>query len=177
MNIISDAPRSIVNIIQKKKFKVIVEIGVYRSSFCKQVLGEVGHDLDCYWLIDPWNIDNCTDSSGSSFTQSQWEDEYVNACRMMFDYRCAKVLRMTSVKAARLFDHKSVDLVYIDGSHEFHDVVEDINTWKRKIRNGGIISGHDYGSGWPEVKSAVESCFNIGKIQTHLGTVWSVVIN
>ena len=177
MNRISDAPRSVVNIIRERKFRTIVEIGVYRSSFCKQVLGEVGHDLDCYWLVDPWNIDNCTDSSGKDFTGSQWEDEYVNACRMMFDYRCTKVLRMTSIKAARLFDHKSVDLVYIDGSHEFDNVVEDANTWKRKIRNGGIISGHDYGAGWPEVKRAVESCFSLNEIHTHLGTVWSVAIN
>jgi len=176
MNRISDAPRSVANIIRERKYTSVVEIGVYRSSFCKQVLGEVGDKLNCYWLVDPWDINNCTDSSGKGFTESQWEDEYVNACRMMFVYRCAKVLRMTSVKAARLFDHKSVDIVYIDGSHQFDDVVEDINTWKRKIRNGGIICGHDYGAGWQEVKNAVESCFSINKIQIHLGTVWSVVI-
>ena len=179
MNIpgITDAPESAINIIRQGKFRTIVEIGVYRSSFCKQVLSQVGDNLDCYWLVDPWNADNCTDSSGGNFTQSQWEDEYINACRMMFAYSCVKVLRMTSVKAARLFDHKSVDLVYIDGSHIPTDVVEDINTWKPKIRNGGIISGHDYGAGWPGVKMAVESCFNINEIRLHLGTVWAVTIN
>ena len=175
--IISDAPRSVVNIIKERKFRNIVEIGVYRSSFCKQVLSQVGDKLNFYWLVDPWNIDNCTDSAGKDFTQSQWEDEYINACRLMFNYGCVKVLRMTSVKAARLFEHKSVDLVYIDGSHEFLDLTEDITTWMPKIRNGGIMSGHDYGAGWPAVREAVESFFKMRQIRIHKGTVWSVVID
>ena len=36
------------------------------------------------------------------------------------------------------------DLVYIDASHWYDDVVNDINTWLPKIKNGGYLAGHDY---------------------------------
>lgn len=173
---ISDAPKSVVDIIIRKNIKTMVEIGVYRSSFCKQILKTVGDRLDCYWLVDPWDIDHCTDGSGSSFTQDQWENEYINACRLMFDYGCVKVLRMTSVKAASLFAFQSVDLVYIDGSHEYLDLTVDIGKWMPKIKSGGVISGHDYSHGWPNVVMAVDDYFGKGKIQLHRGTVWSVTI-
>ena len=176
MKQISEAPRSIIQIITSRKLRSIVEVGVYRSSFCKQVLSVIGEKLSSYWLVDPWGIENCTDSSGGSFSKSQWEDAYFNACRLMFEYDCVKVLRMTSLKSVKLFEHKSVDLVYIDGSHEFVDVCNDIKAWKPKIKNDGVISGHDFGAGWPEVKRAVESCFKSNAIQLHLGTVWSVKI-
>lgn len=174
---ISDAPRSIVELIVRRNLKTMVEIGVYRQSFCKQVLRTVGDRLDCYWLVDPWSMEHCTDGSGRWFTQDQWENEYINACRLMFTYGCVKILRMTSLKAASLFEYKSIDLVYIDGSHKFEDVIADIEAWIPKISAGGCIAGHDYGNGWPDVVNAVRNKFSRNQIQLHRGTVWSVAIN
>jgi hypothetical protein len=172
---ISDAPKSVINLIIRNNIKSMVEIGVFRSSFCRQILKTVSDRLDCYWLVDPWSKEFCIDGSGSDYTQSQWDDEYVNACRLMHNYDCVKVLRMTSQKAARLFEHKSVDLVYVDGSHKPEDILLDFKSWVPKISKGGIIAGHDYSSGWPDVVKAVDSQFN--RIQLHRGTVWSVRIH
>lgn len=174
---ISEAPRSVVEMIIRKNIKSVVEIGVYRQSFCKQVLKTISDRLDCYWLVDPWCIEHCTDGSGSTYTIDQWENEYINACRLMFNYGCVKILRMTSLKAAGLFGRKSVGLVYIDGSHIPVDVVDDIKAWLPKIKSGGIIAGHDYGAGWPGVVNAVNSQFELRQIQLHGGTVWSVTVN
>jgi hypothetical protein len=38
----------------------------------------------------------------------------------------------------------SLDFVYIDGLHDFEAVILDIVYWSRKVRSGGIVSGHDY---------------------------------
>ena len=38
----------------------------------------------------------------------------------------------------------SLDFVYIDGEHTYDFVMIDIILWSRKIRPGGIVSGHDY---------------------------------
>jgi len=38
----------------------------------------------------------------------------------------------------------SLDFVYIDGEHTYDFVMIDIILWSRKVRKGGIISGHDY---------------------------------
>ena len=37
-----------------------------------------------------------------------------------------------------------LDLVFIDANHEYHQVKKDILTWKKKVRPGGILSGHNY---------------------------------
>lgn len=66
-----------------------------------------------------------------------------------------KDLRMTSVEAAKLFEDKSLDFVFIDASHQYEDVKNDILAWKPKMKNGGILAGHDYTSYWTGVVQAV----------------------
>jgi hypothetical protein len=38
----------------------------------------------------------------------------------------------------------SLDFVYIDGDHRFDYVMLDLILWARKVREGGMIAGHDY---------------------------------
>ena len=66
--------------------------------------------------------------------------------------------KMKSTDAAKLYDDKSLDLVFIDAGHSFEDVVADIKAWLPKVRDYGFIAGHDYS--WDdEVKRAVHSMF------------------
>ena len=39
----------------------------------------------------------------------------------------------------------SLDVVYVDGAHDYYNVYEDLVRWLPKIKPGGIISGHDWG--------------------------------
>jgi len=55
-----------------------------------------------------------------------------------------ELLNMLSVQAATLFKNKTVDSVFVDGSHETQDVLNDIDAWLPKIKPGGILAGHDY---------------------------------
>jgi len=48
------------------------------------------------------------------------------------------------MEAVKVFENNSLDFVYIDGNHEFRYFAEDIYEWPKKVRKGGIISGHDY---------------------------------
>ena len=34
--------------------------------------------------------------------------------------------------------------MFIDGAHTYDAVCEDIKTWKKKVKKGGYIAGHDY---------------------------------
>jgi hypothetical protein len=52
--------------------------------------------------------------------------------------------RMTSVEASKLYENNSLDFVFIDACHEYECVKEDIISWLPKIKNGGVIAGHDY---------------------------------
>ena len=40
--------------------------------------------------------------------------------------------------------YDSLDFVYIDGDHSYDYVMLDIILWARRVRPGGIVSGHDY---------------------------------
>lgn len=53
-----------------------------------------------------------------------------------------EVLRMDSLEAAKQFDHKSVDMTFIDGGHSYEEVIKDIHAWLPKTKR--LICGHDY---------------------------------
>jgi predicted O-methyltransferase YrrM len=52
--------------------------------------------------------------------------------------------KMTSMEAVRFVANESLDFVFIDANHSFDYVMEDIINWSRKVKSGGIVSGHDY---------------------------------
>lgn len=50
-----------------------------------------------------------------------------------------------------------VDMVYVDGSHIYREVLEDIDRWLPTIKPGGIMVFHDYDKAiCPGVKPAVD---------------------
>src|SRR5712692_10689643 len=62
-------------------------------------------------------------------------------------------LRMTSYEARRLFEDRSVDMLYVDGSHVYEDVRRDIEDWTPTLRPGSIVAFNDVF--WPGVYKAL----------------------
>lgn len=81
----------------------------------------------------------------------------------------------TSVNASKMFEDGSVDFVFIDASHEYADVKEDILAWMPKVKKGGVIAGHDYADKGTGVKRAVDELFPAGAVMTP-GTSWLVAL-
>ena len=52
--------------------------------------------------------------------------------------------RRSSMDAVADVRDKSLDFVFIDADHKYVSVCEDIREWSKKVRIGGIVSGHDY---------------------------------
>jgi predicted O-methyltransferase YrrM len=71
-----------------------------------------------------------------------------------------KVIRNNSLNESKNYNDEHFDVVYIDASHDYQSVKEDILNWLPKVKKGGIICGDDYISGWPEVVQAVNELFN-----------------
>jgi predicted O-methyltransferase YrrM len=71
-----------------------------------------------------------------------------------------EVIKNDSVSESKNYDNEYFDIVYIDASHEYELVIEDIKNWLPKVKKGGIICGDDYISGWPSVILAVDEIFN-----------------
>jgi predicted O-methyltransferase YrrM len=53
-------------------------------------------------------------------------------------------LEMMSEDAVKHIPDNSLDFVYIDANHKYDFVMLDILLWSRKVRKGGVVSGHDY---------------------------------
>lgn len=68
-------------------------------------------------------------------------------------------IRMDSISASKIYKDNSIDFVFIDASHEYDNVKEDISSWFPKVKFGGIIAGHDYKYGWKDVDKAVDEFF------------------
>ena len=49
-----------------------------------------------------------------------------------------------SVEASRQFNDGYFDFVYIDADHSYNGVTADLKAWYPKVREGGILAGHDY---------------------------------
>jgi tetratricopeptide (TPR) repeat protein len=71
------------------------------------------------------------------------------------------------------FADKSVDMIFIDASHTYEDVLNDIRKWKPKAKK--ILCGHDYTSAWSGVQNAVDEIF--GKPDDVFDTIWVVYLN
>ena len=39
---------------------------------------------------------------------------------------------------------ESLDFIYIDANHDFMNFTQDLHYWIKKVKMGGIVSGHDY---------------------------------
>jgi beta-1,4-mannosyl-glycoprotein beta-1,4-N-acetylglucosaminyltransferase len=81
-------------------------------------------------------------------------------------------IRMSSKNAAALFKEKGIlfDFIFIDGSHEYTDVCEDIDSWKDLLKEDGLFCGHDF-LAWAGVVQAVQEKFS----SFHVGvgtTIW-----
>ena len=76
-------------------------------------------------------------------SQDLHEEHFQEAQDKLEDYD-ATFIRKTSMEAAKDVPDNSLDFVYIDGNHEFDYVMQDLIEWGKKVKPGGIISGHDY---------------------------------
>lgn len=78
-----------------------------------------------------------------------------------------------SLDALEFVADGSLDLVYVDGDHRYEAVVADLKGWEPKLRQGGIMAGHDWS--FPAVQKAMGEIYPNAKIQTFQGDSWALM--
>jgi len=129
---------TLASIFHEVGYKVGAEIGVaegrYSEVICK---ANPGVKLYC---VDAWQVyDGYRD-----YTDPAKLSPMFNTTRERLKGFDVTYLPMFSMDACKQFENNSLDFVYIDANHEWPYVTQDIYYWNKKVRPGGIISGHDY---------------------------------
>lgn len=116
-------------------FKYGAEIGVAKGVFSKYMMDTIP-DLDLL------SVDAYVPSGGVS--QRRRNSQYVEAKRALVKYAKNKLIFDTSLNVVSKIKEESLDFVYIDADHRFNSVMCDIIEWSKRVKKGGIVSGHDY---------------------------------
>lgn len=148
-----------------KDMNSIVEIGSWKGKSAHALLSSCKGEV---YLVDNFNgsIDEI-DSYHQNLKKNDIESELK---KNISNFNNAHILKMNSVDASKKFEDKSVDMVFIDGSHDYQSVYNDINAWLPKCRK--MICGHDYDRN--TVSDAVRDC-GFFKLRI-FGSIWSVIL-
>lgn len=77
-------------------------------------------------------------------------------------------IQMDSIEASKMYKDNSIDFIYIDSGHIAEYTYNEILSWYPKVKNGGILSGHDYkNDSWPGVTMAVDKFFGKKNVRIH----------
>lgn len=150
--------RTLVDSLDLDDFKIGAEVGVRTGWFCKYILDNTKMKM---YAVDPWE-DN------AELTQA--EKIYKECSDRLAPYgdRC-EMIKGYSPQESDRFENESLDFVYIDGLHDYESVKKDVTAWWDKVRNGGVLSGHDFNrTKWIGVVKAVEEFCQSKEVKFYL---------
>jgi len=139
--------RLLYNLARKSK-KCIVEIGAWKgkSTICLALGSAHGF---CVPVI---TVDHFHGSKEHGRVDT-FKDFVRNVTHANVD-KYIVVYKMKSADAAEKFG-MTIDLLFIDGSHEYEDVKTDYRLWTKKLVKGGVLAMHD--SNWPGVRAVIRN--------------------
>lgn len=144
--------RQSLKILKDKKGLVGAEVGVNLGQNALNMLQTL--DIKKLYLIDPY----------TEYLEWNYTEE-VNTARKEMAHRRLEQYKDKIVwierRASNAIDYvdEELDFVYIDGCHAYKSVKEDIYLYSDKIKNDGLLAGHDYDDNSSGVVKAVNEIF------------------
>lgn len=155
---------------QASKCKYIIEYGSLQGRSTRALADNLQNG-GCIWAVDPWNGDYYIDYTGDTLNQVNTYVMPVFKENLRDHIKSGRVVPSRGFSFSFLPPHP-VDMVFIDGDHRPETVIRDIQQALVSLRDGGIISGHDYGHPmWPGVKEVVDYTF--GNVNTCESIWWT----
>ncbi len=149
----------------------VVEIGSWLGSTAI-AMADAGAEVTC---VDMWKDFGSSADIISALYRAHGEKVYQTFLRNIGTRKDRTIfpVRTTSQLAATERWHKDeqFDLVFIDANHDYDAVHQDIRLWFPRVREGGILCGHDFSDGFPGVMKAVRELFDDFTVE---GSVWWV---
>lgn len=120
---------------------ICAEVGVWYAQNALDML--VVDDGILLYLIDPYADEDVKTPGLGHGTES---GEQIKDCahrRLAAFSKRVKWIEKMSVEAAKGFKDNFFDYVYIDASHDYENVKADLKAWWPKVKEGGMVAGHD----------------------------------
>jgi hypothetical protein len=129
--------KPLANLIKESGYKNIIEIGTAYAGNAYHLLSNV--EIDKLTCIDPYVFYPAM----PGFTcQKEYDTLFEFATNRLKPWSHAHILKTTSLHARPYFSF--ADLVFLDGNHDYSDVISECESYSQIIRAGGVLSGHDY---------------------------------
>ena len=127
---------------------VFVEVGTWKGRSAAYMATEIANSEKNikFYCIDPWTgqtLDNdptaydCKESRNNTLFE-----HFLKNIEPVKEYLTP--IRGLSNTAVLKFKDNTLDFVYIDASHDYESVANDLNIWYPKLKGGGVLAGHDY---------------------------------
>src|SRR3989344_6102327 len=124
-------------------YTVGCEVGVEKGKNAQEIF-ECIPNLKLY-AVDPYKR-HPQSSYATTASSRHWSDSYLQVCKGQAQKRMqgrnAVIIEKFSEEAVQDIPYDSLDFVYIDGDHSYDYAIIDIILWSRRVRPGGIVSGH-----------------------------------
>lgn len=132
-----------------------VEIGTYKGRSASYMAVEIiNSDKDiAFYCVDTW-LGSDEHKKIKSVIEDTLYDEFLNNTKSVSSI--IKPIRSTSIKAANYFEDGFFDFIFIDASHDYDNVKNDLKAWFPKLKSTGVFAGHDYVPCWRGVQQAVD---------------------
>jgi hypothetical protein len=153
------------------------EIGVFDGVMSSYLLG-LRENLRLI-MVDSWASPPEGDSyfkSGdkkATLPQGEFDKAMMRAVdRVKFAGSRTTIVKQSSVVFSEFIADRSLDFIFIDANHSYEAVMNDIGAWSRKVKIGGLLSGHDFSlserNSWG-VASAVRQWCSANSLNFELG--------
>lgn len=126
-----------------------IEIGAYQGKSACYMAVEIinsGKNIE-FDVVDHWDDELCLEFHHMK-SESNIEENDLLYKKYLENIEPVKhvinSVRMKSVEASKLYEDDTFDFIFLDASHFYEDVKDDLNAWFPKLKKGGIFAGHDY---------------------------------
>lgn len=122
---------------------VVAELGVLKGDFSDKILKTINPSE--LVLIDSWDDEIFSgDVNGNNTRLYDAEELYSFVVKRFNQFKNVKIFQNKTDKILE-FENDYFDFIYIDADHSYSAVKIDLENCFLKVKNNGILAGHDYG--------------------------------
>lgn len=108
------------------------------------------------WCVDPWRVDKADDLPPEIGARDEALTKWLINMRPWLGRRVWPVRAKSWESVSLQIVPDGLHLLWIDGDHRYDAVRKDLDLWVPKVRDGGLIAGHDWTGGWQDqIRQAV----------------------